>query len=313
MPKEKFSLFPKPKLRQPSLPNALARRLVVGLLNTLPIAPAEVYNVDYSLQQASDLLRNGYKLWILGTHFSKREGPELAVRPAQYIAGLTRRPIVLPISLHQYFENQISVDLLSRITAVTILPVVNDDVMREENRLLIEAKLGRSPEKGEGARHYARLVNRATSQGGIAGIAPQAGRRQSLELSQAEVKAVEYLLALNRTQEHDKLAFLFMSMIPTSKVDFGKIYQKYNLGMVYKIVFLTLKLAKMYDLLAKMNLELTQNPIEPGKFQITLDELALIILSLPIDSDYNKINPGYAALLTSLEGVGSLKAMTEVR
>ena len=313
MAQEKFITFPKPELRQPNVWNRLARTLVIGVLNTLPVAPTEVFDIDYSLVQASDLLSAGYKLWVLGTHFSKREGPELAVRPVQYIPGLLSQPIVLPISLHQYFENQRSIDLLSGITAVTVAPVVNADVMEDGNRQRVEEILGRSPENLEGVRHYARLVKKVTDKGGIPSLAPQAGRRTSLELHQADAKAIEVLMALNQIREDDKLAFLFMSMIPSGEVDFGKIYQKYNLGMVYKIVFLTLKLAKMHDLLAKMNLELTQNPIEPGKFQITLDELALIILSLPIDSDYNKINPGYAALLTSLEGVGSLKAMTEVR
>ena len=308
MPTERLNQYSKPRLREPRALNRLARRFIVWLYTHARIAPAEVVNIDNSLERASELLNQGYGLWILGTHFSKREGFDMDILPAQFIPELNSRILVSPISLHQRLDHPHMIDFVSWLTAATITPVVNADAMKENNRNEAERRLKREITLGEGVRPYARLVGEATRKGGAAAIAPQAGRRTSLELSQAKAKTVEYLLALSKTERDSKLAFLFMSMSPMEKVDYEEIKDSFNLKMKYKITFATLTLSEIYDLLDKVNERLAISPIEEKK-QLSMDELILIILSLPISPDYNKIDPAYADLLASTIEIDAMEAI----
>lgn len=311
MSAERPSQSPEQQLRNPGPWNIIARRVFVWLFNRNRVAPAEVDIIDNATEKASKLLSEGYSLWILGTHPSKREGIELIARPAHFVPDLVKHPIVMPISLHQYLEHKRLVDFLMRLTAAAIVPVVNEDTVEEANKERVEKKLKRKVKRGLGLRKYSELVKDAYHGGGIAGIAPQGGRRKKLDLSQAHLEPVKFLLDRNKIPRDGKLAFLFNSMVPLSNEDPNKIYESYNFGVNYKVTFFTLTLAQLYDILAKMNELLALNPIEPEKSEITLDELVLIILSLPIGTDYNKINPGYGKLLASIDNTGTVKEMKE--
>lgn len=89
-------------------------------------------------------------------------------------------------------------------------------------------------------------------------------------------------------------------MTPFEKVDFDKILDRYNFGMRYSTTLLTLTVSEMYELLDKMNAKLRKDPVE-GKKELTVDQLAFIILSSGVHPLYNKINRSYEEMLTSIE------------
>ncbi len=273
----------------PSRLNILARSLIGGFYNSF-LAPADVDIVDNAPEKASKLINEGYGLIVLGAHFSRREGFELAIRPARYIKEILQGPIVLPISLHQDVHSKRLLDFVSHICAYTLAPVVNEDAMNRAQE--IEALIGREIKLGDGVFHYARMVNQAIKKRGTAGMAPQAGRRDTIELSQAKSKPLELLLRMMK--DNSKTAFLFMPMSPWKSVDYSKTHNSYNFGKKYDIrIGPCLTYDEMIKMLGHINERLAAEQVEAGKYKITIDELALIILSVAEDPAYNKVDRGY--------------------
>jgi len=291
--------------------NMFWRRIATAFFRW-PIAPADIHVFPDSTDRASELIKEGYSIWFLGTHPTKREGLELIARPLQYVKELAQLSMVMPISLHQFLKERSAIDPLSEMTGVTAAPVANEDAMEQQE--FIRAILGRDVKLGEGIQQYARLIREAFVHGSGAGIAPQGGRRKTLELDQAKHRAIEFLIRKNRIKRGDKLAFLFISMGPGYNADYEKVYDKFNIFKKWNVTFLrTITLDEMYDMLDRANEILADSPVELGKVEITLDELALIILSLPMDDNYNKIPKGYQALLSSFEEfVGVMEAIREM-
>jgi hypothetical protein len=218
----------------------------------------------------------------------------------------------MPISLHQFLREKKVAEPLAEKAGITMAPVVNEDAM--EHKEEIARLLGREVKLGEGIQQYARLIREAFARQSGAGIAPQGGRRITLELEQAKHRAIEFLIRKNRIKRSDKLAFLFISMGPGFNADYQKIYNSLNPFKKWDITFLrTVTLDEMYDLLERSNEILADAPVEVGKYELTLDELALIILSLPMDDAYNRIPKGYQELVKAMhEFVGVLEATREM-
>lgn len=273
-----------------TLSHIVWRKLFSFLHNNL-IYPAHVYFIDDAAEKASQLYRQGYNFLLLGTHPSPREASEIAARPAPYIPELFRAPITMPVTLNQYLVNQKKIDFFTEKAGVTAAPVVNRDAM--EHLGLIWDFLGRDVQPGEALPQFRRLTQETFYRHGAVGIAPQGGRRTFLDLSQAKSKPIQTLHTSLRIKKDDKLALVLMAMTPLPKVNYEEIYDKDN-RLPYEIVFWTLTLAEMYGMLDRINERLATEPVEPGKFKITLDELILIIFSLSVDPEYNKIPKGYA-------------------
>lgn len=279
-----------PVIRIPTGFNVFARSLLGGFFDRF-LAPAMIDIVDDATEKASALIQEGYGLIVLGAHFSRREGFELAIRPARYIKEVLHGPIVLPISLHQYVRSQGLLDFVGRVCAYTIAPVVNDDAMERAQE--IEKLIGRKVNRLDGVLDYARMVKSSLNLKGTAGMAPQAGRRATMELSQAKSRPLELLLRMMK--DNKKTAFLFMPMSPWKNgSDYHKLHDSYNFGSKYDIrLGPCLTYDEMISLLGHVNKRLAEEPVESGKNSITIDELALIILSVAEDPDYSKVDKGY--------------------
>lgn len=96
-------------------------------------------------------MKEGYSLWAIGTHPTKREVLELVIRPASLIPEMFNLPGVMAVSLHQYVEKRELIDFFGAIAAVTAAPVVNTDAMERKEE--IEAKLKRDIKLSKGVIH----------------------------------------------------------------------------------------------------------------------------------------------------------------
>ncbi len=201
------------------------------------------------------------------------------------------KPVVMPISFHQYIRARKLLDRVCQIFGITIAPVVNMDTVNEGENF--DPETGLELPIGTGIPVYAQLVSDVTQEGGAAGIAPQQGRRETIDLSQTKGRPIQYLLRTKGINRDAHLAFLFMPISPWDKVNFKKIKGKYNLGMIYDIrLGPVLTLEQTYQMLDNINERLAKDPIVAGDQKISkinLDMLIMTILSCAADTDYNRV------------------------
>ncbi|OGK21421.1 hypothetical protein A2866_01180 [Candidatus Roizmanbacteria bacterium RIFCSPHIGHO2_01_FULL_39_8] len=255
----------------------------MGPLLRIPLRASVEVDQD-NIEKTRQLAADGYGFLILGTHFSWREGFDFIVQTQRYLP-ISDKPIVMPISLHQYERQKGLLDHFSAIAGITISPVGNEDAVKYGYEL------------GAGLPEYARNTREALLAGGAAGIAIQTGRRNELELGQVKKQPLRFMLSATRTKPSSSVALLFLPMTPFEEnVDYKAIYEKKNLFKKYDVRFGPIfTIAEMYQLLKGINTSLRSHPIalenadRPTITEITIDELALVILSIAVDPKYNHV------------------------
>ena len=149
------------------------RKLVSSVVPIVVRQEINHVNPD-GLNQANQLVKQGYGLIVAFTHFSQRDAFDIMSFIIKQ-PTLGKRPIVSPIARHQY-DYHPSAKVISKFVDIELHPIITEDTKRYEkikdrykDRLL-----------NEGLIDYIKAGAKALGKGAIVPIALQAGRRATL-------------------------------------------------------------------------------------------------------------------------------------
>lgn len=151
------------------------------------------------LIRARGLVQDGYGLIIAFNHMSKGDPPQVIANVVFKDNVLSKKPIVLPIALH---ENKIRFKVLQGMTNGKLMPIVT------QSTIDLEKNKGR--ELNDGLKEYLNEAVAALGRGEIVLIAPQ-GTRQS-SLGNPEKPAIGTLLASAARQKINRFALLVVGV-----------------------------------------------------------------------------------------------------
>jgi len=207
---------------QISAMSKLAREAV--LFVTPVVFPDYVETIPGSLARSEQLLREGNGLVVVINHFSKRDPVNALSALMRLSPEFKNRRVLAPIAHHQHTPMRES---FTQALGVDLRPIVNHDTVAKGR----QGKLRR----GHGLRQYLDDGIDLLSQGGILLIAPQGGRRASLQ--ERDEGSMDLMVRRLAQQDVANVAFMFVGLGIAGEQDYNQDrVGKYNVGKLYKIV-----------------------------------------------------------------------------
>jgi hypothetical protein len=285
---------------EPNFLHLVARGLIYHMLRIPAYFPfsTEVSVVENSISRANQLFDEGYGCLLNITHFSKLDALQMIVWPSLLSSQIFKRPLVVPMELRQSQQMHGFLVKIAPMLGITIFPIVIDDTIKyiDQQKISPFHKNGKKIVLGDNVPEYLRATRQALADCAVVGMAPQMGRRSTLEpLQRIDKEKLENTrepirALVGSKNELKKVFFLFMSMslkgkpvyapnagifvAEESNVDYAEEKDKYS--------------TKGYDI--RLGPVVThEEAMALAKMQnITLDEWIINMHSLQVDPRYRK-------------------------
>lgn len=153
------------------LTTAVKRKLTVDTLSNVFRYTMSGRREDW--EEINTSLKQGKGLVFVTPHFDRGDFIRVFEGLLTAVPRLRRRKMIVPVAAHQV--NSPGLKPLSQIADITFASIVTRDTMEKTDTQSPQHKLG------EGNREYATIASGVIKDGGAIVVAPQAGRRPSLE------------------------------------------------------------------------------------------------------------------------------------
>lgn len=180
-------------------PSHVKLRHLIGRTAVSLFFRSEIHTQAEGIIKAERLVWHGHGLIIAFNHMSKGDPPQVIRNVVFKNKVLNKKPIVLPIALH---ENKILFKVLQGMTNGKLMPIVT------QNTIDLGKNKGR--DLNDGLKEYLNEAVAALGRGEIVLIAPQ-GTRQS-SLGNPEKPAIGTLLASAARQKINRFALLVVGV-----------------------------------------------------------------------------------------------------
>jgi hypothetical protein len=192
---------------------SLIARLIT-LFSLSLVYPRVIIDKKKILPKIDREAKEGRGFVLVYTHFSYRDGIELTTSLVINNPVLRTREVISPLSFHQ---NNVIVRLLTDMYHEKLYPIVNNDTLIRKGFEHLQ--------KGQGMDKFINASAEAMKRGGIVMIATNAGRRERLDINDAQ-KPLGYFMLGMQKKNLKNYGILIVSM----SIEGAKSYNKKETG-----------------------------------------------------------------------------------